>query len=194
MPSYVCVKEAVFPFTKFANSTLYSAPKCAQQASNGNLDFVRQRVRKKRRCPLKCSAGHGNHTSDGERFRQDAVPPIARRFTRWVSGFSQHMEPRVIFAGARIPVERVFKFIGAAPWNRSHSDGQVAAFIKHPSESTRSRTIYTSPGCHRARVAYTTNIVCGGAVVRCDLSMRSRAPSVRNHCRSGMRSPVGVLA
>jgi carbamoyl-phosphate synthase large subunit len=195
VPSYVCVKEAVFPFTKFREfdpvlgpEMRYTGEVMGISTSFGSA-FAKAQMSADNVLPEK-----GTILLTVNDFDKNAVTPIARRFYEMgfrlvaTQGTARHLR------GRGIPVERVFKVHEGRPHGIDLIlNGEVQLLINTPYGKHAQQDDYTLRQAAIAHsVAYTTTLSAASAACDAILSMRSRAPSVRSlqEWHAGLRSEV----
>ncbi|HYN80787.1 MAG TPA: carbamoyl-phosphate synthase large subunit [Gemmatimonadaceae bacterium] len=195
VPSYVAVKEAVFPFTKFREFDPILGP---EMRSTGEVMGISTSFGS---AFAKAQISAENVLPDGgtilltvNDFDKNSVTPIARRFHEMgftllaTQGTARHLR------GRGIPVERVFKVHEGRPHGIDLIlNGQVQLLINTPYGKHAQQDDYTLRQAAIAHgVAYTTTLSAASAACDAILSMRSRAPSVRSlqEWHASLRSEV----
>ncbi|HUQ20729.1 MAG TPA: carbamoyl-phosphate synthase large subunit, partial [Gemmatimonadaceae bacterium] len=183
IPSYVAVKEAVFPFTKFREFDPILGP---EMRSTGEVmgvsnsfgsAFGKAQLAADNKLP-----GEGTILLTVNDFDKDGVTPIARRFHEMgfrllaTQGTARHLR------GRGIPVERVFKVHEGRPHGIDLIlNGEVQMLINTPFGKHAQQDDYTLRQAAIAHgVAYTTTLSAASAACDAILSMRSRKPSVKS--------------
>jgi carbamoyl-phosphate synthase large subunit len=195
VPSYVCVKEAVFPFTKFREFDPVLGPEMRSTGEVMGIStsfgsaFAKAQMSADNVLPEK-----GTILLTVNDFDKNAVTPIARRFYEMgfrlvaTQGTARHLR------GRGIPVERVFKVHEGRPHGIDLIlNGEVQLLINTPYGKHAQQDDYTLRQAAIAHsVAYTTTLSAASAACDAILSMRSRAPSVRSlqEWHAGLRSEV----
>ena len=195
VPSYVCVKEAVFPFTKFREFDPVLGPEMRSTGEVMGIStsfgsaFAKAQMSADNVLPDK-----GTILLTVNDFDKNAVTPIARRFYEMgfrllaTQGTARHLR------GRGIPVERVFKVHEGRPHGIDLIlNGEVQLLINTPYGKHAQQDDYTLRQAAIAHsVAYTTTLSAASAACDAILSMRSRAPSVRSlqEWHAGLRSEV----
>src|SRR4029079_7354503 len=183
VPSYVSVKEAVFPFTKFREFDPILGPEMRSTgevmgvASTFGTAFAKAQLAADNRLP-----SEGTILLTVNDFDKDAVTPIARRFHEMgfnllgTEGTAKHLR------GRGIPVSRVFKVHEGRPHGIDLIlNGDVQMLINTPFGKHAQQDDYTLRQAAIAHgVAYTTTLSAANAACDAILAMRSRAPSVRS--------------
>jgi carbamoyl-phosphate synthase large subunit len=195
IPSYVAVKEAVFPFTKFREFDPILGP---EMRSTGEVMGISTSFGS---AFAKAQISAENVLPDGgtilltvNDFDKNSVTPIARRFHEMgftllaTQGTARHLR------GRGIPVERVFKVHEGRPHGIDLIlNGDVQLLINTPYGKHAQQDDYTLRQAAIAHgVAYTTTLSAASAACDAILSMRSRAPSVRSlqEWHASLRSEV----
>ncbi|HVD62106.1 MAG TPA: carbamoyl-phosphate synthase large subunit [Gemmatimonadaceae bacterium] len=183
IPSYVAVKEAVFPFTKFREFDPILGP---EMRSTGEVmgvsnsfgsAFGKAQLAADNKLP-----SEGTIFLTVNDFDKDGVTPIARRFHEMgfrliaTQGTARHLR------GRGIPVERVFKVHEGRPNGIDLIlNGEVQMLINTPFGKHAQQDDYTLRQAAIAHnVAYTTTLSAANAACDAILSMRSRTPSVKS--------------
>src|SRR5687767_6850683 len=195
IPSYVAVKEAVFPFTKFREFDPILGP---EMRSTGEVMGISTSFGS---AFAKAQISAENVLPDGgtilltvNDFDKNSVTPIARRFHEMgftllaTQGTARHLR------GRGIPVERVFKVHEGRPHGIDLIlNGDVQLLINTPYGKHAQQDDYTLRQAAIAHgVAYTTTLSAASAACDAILSMRSRPHSVRSlqEWHAGLRSEV----
>ncbi|MEO7502046.1 MAG: carbamoyl-phosphate synthase large subunit [Gemmatimonadaceae bacterium] len=195
IPSYVAVKEAVFPFTKFREFDPVLGPEMRSTGEVMGIStsfgsaFAKAQMSADNVLPDK-----GTILLTVNDFDKNAVTPIARRFHEMgfrlvaTQGTARHLR------GRGIPVERVFKVHEGRPHGIDLIlNGEVQLLINTPYGKHAQQDDYTLRQAAIAHgVAYTTTLSAASAACDAILSMRSRAPSVRSlqEWHASLRSEV----
>jgi carbamoyl-phosphate synthase large subunit len=183
IPSYVAVKEAVFPFTKFREFDPILGP---EMRSTGEVmgvsnsfgsAFGKAQLAADNKLP-----SEGTILLTVNDFDKDGVTPIARRFHEMgfrliaTQGTARHLR------GRGIPVERVFKVHEGRPNGIDLIlNGEVQMLINTPFGKHAQQDDYTLRQAAIAHnVAYTTTLSAANAACDAILSMKSRKPSVKS--------------
>ena len=183
IPSYVAVKEAVFPFTKFREFDPILGPEMRSTGEVMGIStsfgsaFGKAQLAADNKLP-----GEGTILLTVNDFDKNAVTPIARRFHEMgfrllgTEGTARHLR------GRGIPVERVFKVHEGRPHGVDLIlNGEVQMLINTPFGKHAQQDDYTLRQAAIAHgVAYTTTMSAASAACDAILSMRSRAPSVKS--------------
>src|SRR5687768_12379501 len=195
IPSYVAVKEAVFPFTKFREFDPILGP---EMRSTGEVMGISTSFGS---AFAKAQISAENVLPDGgtilltvNDFDKNSVTPIARRFHEMgftllaTQGTARHLR------GRGIPVERVSKVHEGRPHGIDLIlNGDVHLLINTPYGKHAQQDDYTLRQAAIAHGdAYTTTLSAASAACDAILSMRSRAPSVRSlqEWHASLRSEV----
>ncbi|HEX2724007.1 MAG TPA: carbamoyl-phosphate synthase large subunit [Gemmatimonadaceae bacterium] len=197
IPSYISVKEAVFPFTKFREFDPILGPEMRSTgevmgvAESFGTAFAKAQLAADNRLPEK-----GTILLTVNDFDKDAVTPIARRFHEMgfsllgTEGTARHLR------GRGIPVSRVFKVHEGRPHGVDLIlNSEVQLLINTPFGKHAQQDDYTLRQAAIAHgVAYTTTLSAASAACDAILSMRSRQASVRSiqEWHSSLREPVKV--
>jgi len=183
VPPFVSVKEAVFPFNKFAGTDPVLGPEMRSTGevmgisdSFGNA-FARAQLAAGNGLPLEGSILVTVNDSD-----KPNVTPIARRFHEMgfrlfaTGGTAKYLRAR------GIPVSRVFKVHEGRPNCLDMIvNGDVQLLVNTPLGKHAQWDDYTlRQAAIRNRVAYTTTLSAASAASDAILSLRSRAASVRS--------------
>jgi carbamoyl-phosphate synthase large subunit len=195
IPSYVAVKEAVFPFTKFREFDPVLGPEMRSTGEVMGIStsfgsaFAKAQMSADNVLPDK-----GTILLTVNDFDKNAVTPIARRFYEMgfrllaTQGTARHLR------GRGIPVERVFKVHEGRPHGIDLIlNGEVQLLINTPYGKHAQQDDYTLRQAAIAHgVAYTTTLSAASAACDAILSMKSRAPSVRSlqEWHASLRSEV----
>ena len=183
IPSYVAVKEAVFPFAKFREFDPILGPEMRSTGEvMGISDSFGSAFGKAQLAADNKLPGEGTILLTVNDFDKNAVTPIARRFHEMgfrllaTEGTARHLR------GRGIPVERVFKVHEGRPHGVDLIlNGQVQLLINTPLGKHAQQDDYTLRQAAIAHgVAYTTTLSAASAACDAILSMRSRVPSVRS--------------
>jgi carbamoyl-phosphate synthase large subunit len=183
IPSYVAVKEAVFPFTKFREFDPILGPEMRSTGEVMGIStsfgsaFGKAQLAADNKLP-----GEGTIFLTVNDFDKNAVTPIARRFHEMgfrllgTEGTARHLR------GRGIPVERVFKVHEGRPHGIDLIlNGEVQMLINTPFGKHAQQDDYTLRQAAIAHgVAYTTTMSAASAACDAILSMRSRMPSVKS--------------
>ena len=183
VPSYISVKEAVFPFTKFREFDPILGPEMRSTgevmgvAETFGTAFAKAQLSADNRLPEK-----GTILLTVNDFDKAAVTPIARRFHEMgfkllgTEGTARHLR------GRGIPVSKVFKVHEGRPHGIDLIlNGEVQMLINTPFGKHAQQDDYTLRQAAIAHnIAYTTTLSAANAACDAILSMRSRAPSVRS--------------
>ena len=183
IPSYVAVKEAVFPFTKFREFDPILGPEMRSTGEVMGIStsfgsaFGKAQLAADNKLP-----GEGTILLTVNDFDKNAVTPIARRFHEMgfrllgTQGTARHLR------GRGIPVERVFKVHEGRPHGIDLIlNGDVQMLINTPFGKHAQQDDYTLRQAAIAHgVAYTTTMSAASAACDAILSMRSRIPSVKS--------------
>ena len=183
IPSYVAVKEAVFPFTKFREFDPILGPEMRSTGEVMGIStsfgsaFGKAQLAADNKLP-----GEGTIFLTVNDFDKNAVTPIARRFHEMgfrllgTEGTARHLR------GRGIPVERVFKVHEGRPHGIDLIlNGDVQMLINTPFGKHAQQDDYTLRQAAIAHgVAYTTTMSAASAACDAILSMRSRIPSVKS--------------
>jgi carbamoyl-phosphate synthase large subunit len=183
IPSYVAVKEAVFPFTKFREFDPILGPEMRSTGEVMGISnsfgsaFGKAQLAADNKLPEK-----GTIFLTVNDFDKNAVTPIARRFHEMgfrllaTEGTARHLR------GRGIPVEKVFKVHEGRPHGIDLIlNGDVQMLINTPYGKHAQQDDYTLRQAAIAHnVAYTTTLSAASAACDAILSMRSRAPSVKS--------------
>ncbi len=183
IPPYVCVKEAVFPFGKFAGTDPVLGPEMRSTgevmgiADSFGSAFAKAQLAASNGLPLEGTILIT--VNDGDKA---AVTPIARRFQEM--GFAlqaTHGTARYLRARG-IPVSSVFKVHEGRPNCLDRIlNGEVQLLINTPLGKHAQWDDYTlRQAAIRNRVAYTTTLSAAGAASDAILSLRSRPPVVKS--------------
>jgi carbamoyl-phosphate synthase large subunit len=195
IPSYVAVKEAVFPFTKFREFDPILGPEMRSTGEVMGIStsfgsaFAKAQMSADNVLPDK-----GTILLTVNDFDKNAVTPIARRFYEMgfrllaTQGTARHLR------GRGIPVERVFKVHEGRPHGIDLIlNGEVQLLINTPYGKHAQQDDYTLRQAAIAHgVAYTTTLSAASAACDAILSMRSRVASVRSlqEWHASLRSEV----
>jgi len=183
IPSYVAVKEAVFPFAKFREFDPILGPEMRSTGEVMGISnsfgsaFGKAQLAADNKLPEK-----GTILLTVNDFDKNAVTPIARRFHEMgfrllaTEGTARHLR------GRGIPVEKVFKVHEGRPHGIDLIlNGDVQMLINTPYGKHAQQDDYTLRQAAIAHnVAYTTTLSAASAACDAILSMRSRAPSVKS--------------
>ena len=183
IPSYVAVKEAVFPFAKFREFDPILGPEMRSTGEVMGISnsfgsaFGKAQLAADNKLPEK-----GTILLTVNDFDKNAVTPIARRFHEMgfrllaTEGTARHLR------GRGIPVEKVFKVHEGRPHGVDLIlNGDVQLLINTPYGKHAQQDDYTLRQAAIAHnVAYTTTMSAASAACDAILSMRSRAPSVKS--------------
>ncbi len=183
IPSYVAVKEAVFPFTKFREFDPILGPEMRSTGEVMGISnsfgsaFGKAQLAADNKLP-----GEGTILLTVNDFDKNAVTPIARRFHEMgfrllgTEGTARHLR------GRGIPVEIVFKVHEGRPHGIDLIlNSEVQMLINTPLGKHAQQDDYTLRQAAIAHgVAYTTTMSAASAACDAILSMRSRAPSVKS--------------
>jgi len=183
IPSYISVKEAVFPFTKFREFDPILGPEMRSTgevmgvAASFGMAFAKAQLAADNRLP-----SEGAILLTVNDFDKDAVTPIARRFHEMgfqllgTEGTARHLR------GRGIPVSRVFKVHEGRPHGIDLIlNGEVQLLINTPFGKHAQQDDYTLRQAAIAHgVAYTTTLSAANAACDAILSMRSRTPAVKS--------------
>jgi carbamoyl-phosphate synthase large subunit len=183
VPPFVSVKEAVFPFNKFAGTDPVLGPEMRSTGEVMGISesfgsaFARAQLAAGNGLPLQGSILVTVNDSD-----KPNVTPIARRFHEMgfalfaTSGTAKYLRAR------GIPVSRVFKVHEGRPNCLDMVvNGDVQLLVNTPLGKHAQWDDYTlRQAAIRNRVAYTTTLSAASAASDAILSLRSRAPSVRS--------------
>jgi carbamoyl-phosphate synthase large subunit len=183
IPSYVAVKEAVFPFTKFREFDPILGPEMRSTGEvMGVSDSFGSAFGKAQLAADNKLPGEGTILLTVNDFDKDGVTPIARRFHEMgfrllaTQGTARHLR------GRGIPVERVFKVHEGRPHGIDLIlNGEVQMLINTPFGKHAQQDDYSLRQAAIAHgVAYTTTLSAASAACDAILSMRSRKPSVKS--------------
>ncbi len=183
IPSYVAVKEAVFPFTKFREFDPILGPEMRSTGEVMGISnsfgsaFGKAQLAADNKLP-----GEGTILLTVNDFDKDGVTPIARRFHEMgfrllaTQGTARHLR------GRGIPVERVFKVHEGRPNGIDLIlNGEVQMLINTPFGKHAQQDDYTLRQAAIAHnIAYTTTLSAANAACDAILSMKSRTPSVKS--------------
>jgi carbamoyl-phosphate synthase large subunit len=183
VPSYISVKEAVFPFTKFREFDPILGPEMRSTgevmgvAESFGIAFAKAQLAADNRLPKE-----GTVLLTVNAFDKKGVTPIARRFHEMgfnllgTEGTAKHLREN------GIPVERVFKVHEGRPHGIDLIlNGDVQMLVNTPFGKHAQQDDYTLRQAAIAHnVAYTTTLSAARAACDAIQSMRSRAPSVRS--------------
>lgn len=195
IPSYVAVKEAVFPFTKFREFDPILGPEMRSTGEvMGVSDSFGSAFGKAQLAADNKLPGEGTILLTVNDFDKDGVTPIARRFHEMgfrllaTQGTARHLR------GRGIPVERVFKVHEGRPNGIDLIlNGEVQMLINTPFGKHAQQDDYTLRQAAIAHnIAYTTTLSAANAACDAILSMKSRKPSVKSiqEWHAGLHSEV----
>jgi carbamoyl-phosphate synthase large subunit len=183
VPPFVSVKEAVFPFNKFAGTDPVLGPEMRSTGEVMGISdsfgsaFAKAQLAASNGLPLSGSILLTVNDSD-----KANMTPIARRFHEM--GFTLHATTGTArYLRARgIPVTRVFKVHEGRPnCFDMILNGDVQLLVNTPLGKHAQRDDYTlRQAAIRHRVAYTTTLSAASAACDAILSLRSRKQSVRS--------------
>ena len=180
-PTYISVKEAVFPFNKFREFDPILGPEMRSTGEVMGISdsfgsaFGKAQLAADNDLPIEGAIFITVNDSD-----KRSVTPIARRFQEMgfklfaTGGTAKHLR------GRGIPVETVLKIHEGRPNGIDMMlNGDVQLLINTPLGKESQRDDYTMRQAAIAnRVAYTTTLSAANAACDAILSLRSRAPSV----------------
>jgi carbamoyl-phosphate synthase large subunit len=183
VPPFVSVKEAVFPFNKFAGTDPILGPEMRSTGEVMGISdsfgsaFAKAQLGAGNGLPLSGSILITVNDAD-----KPNVTPIARRFHEMgftlyaTGGTSRYLRAR------GIPVTRVFKVHEGRPHCLDMIvNGDVQLLVNTPLGKHAQRDDYTMrQAAIRHHVAYTTTLSAASAASDAILSLRSRRPSVRS--------------
>jgi carbamoyl-phosphate synthase large subunit len=183
IPPFVSVKEAVFPFNKFAGTDPVLGPEMRSTGEVMGISdsfgsaFAKAQLAAGNGLPLSGSILVTVNDSD-----KPTVTPIARRFHEMgfslfaTSGTAKYLRAR------GIPVSRVFKVHEGRPNCLDMIvNGEVQLLVNTPLGKHAQWDDYTlRQAAIRHRVAYTTTLSAASAASDAILSLRSRKPTVRS--------------
>jgi carbamoyl-phosphate synthase large subunit len=183
VPSFVSVKEAVFPFKKFREFDPILGPEMRSTgevmgiATTFGTAFAKAQVAAENALPLE-----GNvfvTVNDGDKA---AAVPIVRRFHEMGFGIMATSGTAQYLRGMGIPAERVLKVHEGRPHGMDKIvNGEIQLLINTPLGKHAQRDDYTLRQAAIAnRVPYTTTLSAASAAGDAILSLRSREPSVRS--------------
>jgi carbamoyl-phosphate synthase large subunit len=195
VPTYVSVKEAVFPFNKFAGTDPVLGP---EMRSTGEVmgisdsfgwSFAKAQLAASNGLPLEGSILVTVNDHD-----KATVTPIARRFQEIgfrvlaTTGTAKYLRSR------GIPVTSVFKVHEGRPNCLDYVvNGDVQLLINTPlGKHSQVDDYILREAALRNRVAYTTTMSAAGAACDAILALRSRKPSVKS--LQEWQRELGVLA
>jgi carbamoyl-phosphate synthase large subunit len=183
VPPFVSVKEAVFPFNKFAGTDPILGPEMRSTGEVMGISdsfgsaFAKAQLGAGNGLPLSGSILITVNDAD-----KPNVTPIARRFHEM--GFALYATGGTArYLRARgIPVTRVFKVHEGRPHCLDMIvNGDVQLLVNTPLGKHAQRDDYTMrQAAIRHHVAYTTTLSAASAASDAILSLRSRRPSVRS--------------
>jgi carbamoyl-phosphate synthase large subunit len=183
VPPFVSVKEAVFPFNKFAGTDPILGPEMRSTGEVMGISdsfgsaFAKAQLGAGNGLPLEGSILITVNDAD-----KPNVTPIARRFHEM--GFTLYATGGTArYLRARgIPVTRVFKVHEGRPHCLDMIvNGDVQLLVNTPLGKHAQRDDYTMrQAAIRHHVAYTTTLSAASAACDAILSLRSRRPSVRS--------------
>ena len=183
IPPFVSVKEAVFPFNKFAGTDPVLGPEMRSTGEVMGISdsfgsaFAKAQLAAGNGLPLEGSILVTVNDSD-----KPTVTPIARRFHEMgftlyaTSGTARYLRAR------GIPVSRVLKVHEGRPNCLDMIvNGEVQLLVNTPLGKHAQYDDYTlRQAAIRHRVAYTTTLSAASAASDAILSLRSRTPTVRS--------------
>ena len=183
VPPFVSVKEAVFPFNKFAGTDPVLGPEMRSTGEVMGISdsfgsaFAKAQLAARNGLPLEGAILVTVNDSD-----KPNVTPIARRFHEM--GFTLHATAGTAkYLRARgIPVSRVFKVHEGRPNCLDMIvNGDVQLLVNTPLGKHAQWDDYTlRQAAIRNRVAYTTTLSAASAASDAILSLRSRPSTVRS--------------
>jgi carbamoyl-phosphate synthase large subunit len=197
IPPFVSVKEAVFPFNKFAGTDPILGPEMRSTGEVMGISdsfgsaFAKAQLAASNGLPLKGTILITVNDND-----KPAVTPIARRFHEMgfrlfaTGGTYRYLRAR------GIPVTSVLKVHEGRPNCMDMIvNGEAQLLVNTPFGKHSFRDDYTlRQAAIRHRVAYTTTLSAASAVSDAILSLRSRAPSVRSlqEWQADIHGEIGV--
>ncbi|HLV27382.1 MAG TPA: carbamoyl-phosphate synthase large subunit [Gemmatimonadales bacterium] len=196
VPSFVSVKEAVFPFKKFREFDPILGPEMRSTgevmgiATTFGTAFAKAQVAAENSLPLE-----GNifvTVNDGDKA---AAVPIVRRFHEMGFGIMATSGTANYLRGLGIPAERVLKVHEGRPHGMDMIvNGDIQLLINTPLGKHAQRDDYTLRQAAIAnRVPYTTTLSAASAAGDAILSLRSREPAVKSLQEwHATLSPVGA--
>ena len=183
VPPFVSVKEAVFPFNKFAGTDPVLGPEMRSTgevmgiADSFGSAFAKAQLAASNGLPLRGAILITVNDAD-----KPAVTPIARRFQEMgftlfaTAGTARYLRAR------GIPVSRVLKVHEGRPnCFDMIVNGEAQLLVNTPLGKHAQRDDYTlRQAAIRHRVAYTTTLSAASAASDAILALRSRKPAVRS--------------
>jgi carbamoyl-phosphate synthase large subunit len=183
VPPFVSVKEAVFPFNKFAGTDPILGPEMRSTGEVMGISdsfgsaFAKAQLAASNGLPLSGAILVTVNDSD-----KPTVTPIARRFHEMgfvlfaTGGTARYLRAR------GIPVQRVLKVHEGRPNCMDMIvNGEVQLLVNTPFGKHSQRDDYTlRQAAIRHHIPYTTTLSAAGAASDAILSLRSRVPAVRS--------------
>ncbi len=181
IPSYISVKEAVFPFSKFREFDPILGPEMRSTgevmgvAATFGMAFAKAQVAADNRLP-----SEGAILLTVNDFDKEAITPIARRFHEMGFKLLGTKGTANYLSEHGIPVSHVLKVHEGRPHGIDLIlNGQVQMLINTPFGKHAQQDDYTLRQAAIAHgVAYTTTLSAAAAACDAMFSMRSRRPSV----------------